>query len=141
MTNSSFGAFLLRSTLGTVLVAHGLMKVLVFTIPGTVGYFESIGFPGYFAYLTILGELGLGSALLLGLYTRLSALLSLPILLGATSVHYANGWVFSNTGGGWEFPAVLVALAVIVAVQGTGSFALIRRLPIVDRFIPAVLKV
>ncbi len=141
MTNTPLGASLLRVTLGTILLSHGLMKVFVFTVPGTVGYFESIGFPGYVAYLTILGEVGLGSALLLGLYTRLSALLSLPILIGATTVHAGNGWVFRNTGGGWEFPLLLVVLAGVVALQGTGSFALVRQLPVIDRLIPAVLKV
>ena len=48
--NTAFAAFLLRISLGVMFVAHGLMKVLVFTVPGTVQYFESIGYPGYFAF-------------------------------------------------------------------------------------------
>ena len=40
---------LLRLSLGVVFLAHGLLKVFVFTIPGTVGYFESIGYPGFLA--------------------------------------------------------------------------------------------
>jgi putative oxidoreductase len=135
----NYGALTARLTFGTILLAHGLLKVLVFTVPGTVGYFESLGLPSIAAYMTIFGELAAGTAILLGLYTPLAALLSLPILIGAVVVHAANGWVFSNQGGGWEHPLLLVVLAMMVAIQGTGSFA-IRKLPIVDGFIPTALK-
>ena len=76
---------------------------------------------------------------MLGLYTRLASLLSIPILVGAVWAHAGNGWVFSSQGGGWEFPLVLVMLAVAVALQGSGSFAL-RKLPVIDPFIPEPLK-
>ena len=55
--NHKHGAFLLRVALGTVLLEHGLLKVVVFTVPGTVGFFESIGLPASVAYLTIFAEL------------------------------------------------------------------------------------
>ncbi len=129
----------LRLTLGAILLAHGLLKVFVFTLPGTVAFFAGIGLPPLAAYLTIFGELAGGAALLLGLYSRLAALLSLPILLGATWAHAGNGWVFNNAGGGWEYPLLLAVLAVIVAAQGGGSLAL-RRLPGVDNLIPAALR-
>lgn len=102
-------------------------------------FFESLGLPAIVAYLTIFGEVAGGLALLIGVYARLTALLSLPILLGATWAHIGNGWVFSNEGGGWEFPALLVVLALVVALQGTGSFA-VRKLPVIDQFIPEALK-
>jgi len=137
--NQELAALLTRVSLGTVLLAHGLLKIFVFTLPGTVGFFESLGLPPIAAYLTIFGEVAAGTAIILGLYTRLAALLSLPILLGATWVHLGNGWVFSNQGGGWEFPAMLVVLTVTVALQGSGSFA-IRKLPVLDGFIPKALK-
>jgi len=119
-----YGAFILRTALGIILLSHGLLKIFVFTVPGTVGYFGSIGLPAIAAYLTIIGEILGGAALLMGVYTRLAALLSMPILLGATWVHIDNGWVFSSEGGGWEFPALLVVIAGVVALQGSGSFAL-----------------
>jgi len=55
--NPQLGAMLLRVALGVILLAHGLLKVFVFTIPGTVGFFESLGLPAVVAYLTIFGEL------------------------------------------------------------------------------------
>jgi len=136
---NNHGAFLTRLTLGVILLAHGALKLFVFTVPGTVAYFGNLGLPAIVAHLTIFGELFGGAALILGIYPRLVALLSLPILAGATWAHSANGWVFSSPEGGWEFPATLVVLAVIVIIQGAGSFA-IRRLPLVDRFIPEALK-
>lgn len=133
------GAFLTRFVLGSILLAHGALKVFVFTVPGTVSFFESLGLPAIVAYLTIFGEIVGGTALLLGIYPRLVALFSLPVLMGATWAHLGNGWVFSNEGGGWEFPALLVVLAVVVAIQGAGSFA-IKQIPSVDWLIPAALK-
>ncbi len=139
-STNNHGAFVLRVALGTILLSHGLLKLLVFTVAGTVGFFESLGLPAIAAYLTIFGEVAGGAALLLGVYSRLTALLTLPILLGATWVHIGNGWVFNSQGGGWEFPALLVVLAAVVAIQGAGSFAL-RKLPVIDGFIPELLKV
>lgn len=44
---SDYAALILRLASGALFLAHGLMKVMVFTIPGTVGYFESLGLPGF----------------------------------------------------------------------------------------------
>ncbi len=125
--NSAHAAFLLRAALGVMFLAHGLTKVLVFTIPGTVGFFNSIGYPGWLAYLVILGEVGGGLLLVLGVYTRWVALANIVILLGTLPVHWANGWMFANTNGGWEYPVFLIVVSVSVALLGDGKFAL--RLP------------
>ena len=137
--NLNYGATITRLSLGVILLAHGLLKIFVFTIPGTVGFFESLGLPATVAYLTIFGEIAGGAALIIGIYTRLTALLSVPILLGATWAHAGNGWVFSNQGGGWGFPALLVVMAIAVAVQGSGSFA-VKTIPVIDKFSPTILK-
>ncbi|QFT83512.1 DoxX [Halomonas sp. THAF12] len=118
---------LLRLSLGVMTLAHGLLKVFVFTLPGTVGYFESLGLPGEFAYLTILAEVGGGLALLLGVYTRWIALAMIPTLLGATWVHAGNGWVFSNEGGGWEFPLFWAIALLVQAGLGGGRLVISRR--------------
>lgn len=139
MNHTLLGATLLRISLGTILLAHGLLKLLVFGVDGTTAYFASLGLPAIAAILTIVGEIGLGATLIVGLYTRLSALLSLPILLGATWVHISNGWVFSNQGGGWEFPLLLVVLAIVVALQGAGRFA-VGSFALLDGVVPKALQ-
>ncbi|MDX2201888.1 MAG: DoxX family protein [Hyphomicrobiaceae bacterium] len=122
-----YAALLLRLGLGTLFLAHGLLlKVMTFGIAGTVGYFQSIGYPGAFAYLVILGEIGGGLALILGAHTRLIAILLLPIMIGATLQHLPNGWLFSAKGGGWEFPAFWTILLVVQALLGDGAHALGR---------------
>jgi putative oxidoreductase len=108
-------------------LAHGLMKVFLFTVPGTVGYFESLGLPGVLAYLTILAEVGGGMALILGLFTRWVSLALVPVLLGAAWVHLGNGWVFSSEGGGWEFPVFWAIALLVQAGLGSGSLTLNRR--------------
>lgn len=139
-TNTNVGATLARLSLGTILLAHGLLKLFVFTLPGTVAFFGSLGLPAIAAYLTVFAEVVGGVAIIAGLYTRLAAILSLPVLIGSFWAHAGNGWLFSNEGGGWEFPALLVALAVVVAIQGGGAFAL-RKLPVIDDLLPQALKV
>ena len=122
--NSDYAALALRVTSGALFVAHGLMKVFIFTIPGTVAFFESLGLPGVLAYLTIAAEIVGGAALILGVGTRAASLLLIPVLLGATWVHSGNGWVFSAQGGGWEYPLYLIILSVTQALLGDGAYAL-----------------
>lgn len=122
-----YAALVLRLALGVMFIAHGLLKVVVFTIPGTVQFFESVGFPGALAYVTIAVELGAGVLLLLGVGTRWVALATVPLLLGAASVHLANGWVFSAQGGGWEYPAFLTVAVVVQFLLGDGAYALSAR--------------
>lgn len=120
----AYGALLLRLSLGIMFIAHGLLKVLVFTMPGTVGFFESVGFPGFMAYLVVLAELGGGVALIAGVMVRWVSLALVPVLLGAAWVHLPNGWVFSADGGGWEYPVFLVAATLVQALLGAGACAL-----------------
>ena len=61
-----------------------------------------------------------GISLIFAIQTRLAALFSVPVLLGATFFHLDNGWLFSADGGGWEFPASLTIIAIAVALMGPG---------------------
>ena len=123
-SNADYAATVLRVSSGVLFLAHGLLKVNVFTVAGTVGYFESLGLPGLLAYLTIFAELAGGVALILGVATRLTALALIPVLLGATWVHSGNGWLFSAEGGGWEFPLYWAVVLGATALLGSGAFAL-----------------
>lgn len=124
MSDRDYGALILRLALGTMFVAHALLKYFVFTLPGTVAFFESLGLPGFFAHLTILAELVGGVLLILGIYARAVALVLVPVLLGATWAHIGNGWLFTNPKGGWEYPAFLTVAALVQALIGDGAFAL-----------------
>ena len=116
------GAALLRVSLGVMLLAHSAyLKIFVFGIAGTVGFFESLGLPAFSAYLTIATEILAGIALIVGYQVRLAALAVIPVLLGATWTHWGNGWLFTNENGGWEYPLFLVAAAVVQVLIGGGA--------------------
>jgi putative oxidoreductase len=116
-------ALLLRLGLGTMFIAHGLLKVLVFTLPGTVGFFEQVGFPGWLAYIVTFAEIGGGILLIAGIRVTAVSLALLPVLLGAVYVHSGAGWVFSNPNGGWEYPAFLALASIVQALLGPGKFS------------------
>ena len=120
-----YGALLLRVALGVMFLAHGAyLKLVVFTLPGTVKFYESIGLPGIGAHATIAVEVIGGLMLIAGFHTRIAAIATLPVLLGATWVHAGNGWLFTNTGGGWEYPVFLAVAVVVQALLGDGAYAL-----------------
>jgi putative oxidoreductase len=105
-------------------IAHALLKYAVFTLPGTVQFFQSLGLPGPLAYVVFWAELIGGALILAGIGTRWVAAALVPILLGSLWAHAGNGWVFSAQGGGWEYPAFLAATAIAQALLGDGKFAL-----------------
>nr|WP_298725497.1 DoxX family protein [uncultured Steroidobacter sp.] len=112
------GNALLRISLGLMFIAHGLiLKFFMFTLAGTAQYFASIGLPGPLAYVVFALETVGGVLLLINYRTRWVALGLIPVLLGALWVHVGNGWVFSNAGGGWEYPVFLIVISAVVALQ------------------------
>jgi putative oxidoreductase len=118
------GALVLRLALGTMFIAHAALKIFVFTVPGTVQFFASLGLPAALAYLTIFAELVGGALILAGFHGRWVSAALIPILLGATWAHAGNGWVFNAPHGGWEYPAFLAAAALAQALLGDGAYAL-----------------
>ena len=119
-----YAAFVLRVALGLMFIAHGLLKVFVFTLPGTVAFFESVGLPGFLAYVTAFAEVVGGLALIGGFQVRWIAAALIPVLLGATVVHSGNGWLFTSANGGWEYPAFLSVAALVQVLLGAGAFAI-----------------
>ncbi len=124
-TTSPYAALILRLSLGGMFLAHAGLKYFVFTLAGAAGYFGSLGLPPALAYVTFCFELIVGLSLVTGTRTRLAALVGIPILAGTiVFVHGSNGWVFSNPGGGWEYPAFLIAASLAQTLLGDGAFAL-----------------
>lgn len=125
--NPDVGTLIHRLALGSVLLAHSVyLKMMVFTLPGTAQFFDSIGLPGFLAYAVFTIEAVAGIALILGIKTRVFSALVIPVLLGATWAHSSSGWLFSNAGGGWEYPLLLVVMAFTQIALGDGKYSLTR---------------
>ena len=125
VANADLAATILRVALGILFIAHGWLKLVIFTPAGTAAFFESLGFPGALAYLVMAAELAGGVALILGVWTRWVSLALVPVLLGSIyAPHGAAGFFFSNEGGGWEYPAFWAITLVVQALLGDGAYAL-----------------
>ena len=123
---AAWGATLLRVSLGVMFLAHSVvLKLLTYGLASTAAFFQGVGLPGWLAYVTFTCEAAGGVLLVLGVQARWVALALSPFLLGALfAVHLPNGWVFTSTGGGWEYPAYLFVLCLAQALVGDGALAL-----------------
>lgn len=125
---SDIAALLLRLSSGGLFLAHGLIKLFIFTPAGTAGYFQSIGLPGVLGYMTMIVEILGGIALMIGFKTRPVALLLAAVLVGAAIFgHGGNGFTFSNAGGGWEYPVYWAITMIAVFFLGGGKWAVSAR--------------
>jgi putative oxidoreductase len=125
-TSTNLGVALLRISLGVIWIAHALLKLFVFTLPGTAQFFASVGYPGFLAYPVFAIEVLGGVALVLGVYARQVSLALVPVMAAAAWVHVPNGWVFTSTGGGWEYPAFLIVASLALWLLGDGAAAIKR---------------
>ena len=120
-----YAALLLRVTLGGLFLTHLALKLFVFTPAGTAAFFGKVGLPPALAYVVMTAEVLGGVALILGIWTRVAAILLTPILLGAIfAVHGAAGFFFNNANGGWEYPAFWIVALIVQALLGDGAYAL-----------------
>ncbi|SEE75373.1 putative oxidoreductase [Rhizobiales bacterium GAS188] len=120
-----YAALALRLTLGAMFLAHAGLKLFVFTPAGTAQFFGKLGLPSALAYLTIAAEILGALCLILGYFTRWASLVLVAVLIGAiVTVHAANGFFFTNAGGGWEYPAFWAVALLVQALLGDGAYAL-----------------
>ncbi|QGQ99033.1 DoxX family protein [Paenibacillus psychroresistens] len=125
----ALGLLLIRVVVGVLFIGHGSQKLFGwfggYGPKGTGGWMESIGIkPGVLmAVFAGLLELVGGTLLTVGLFTPLAGILIALAMLGAIiKVHYKNGvW---NTANGYEYTLVLFAVAIGIALIGSGDYSL-----------------
>jgi len=120
---------ILRVVTGFLFAAHGWQKFNEFTIAGTQAAFTQMGVPaaGVIAPVVATLELAGGVALILGLLTRVFAVLLAADMLGALFLVHASAGIFVGTGG-YELVLILAAAALAVALVGAGRLSVDRAL-------------
>jgi putative oxidoreductase len=112
---------------------HGMQKLFGwfggFGFTNTMTYFtQTAGLPWIIAFLIIMGE-SLGSlGLIVGFFTRLSALGLIFIMVGAiTTVHIPNGffmnWFGKNAGEGFEYHLLVIGMSIPLLISGGGKYS------------------
>jgi putative oxidoreductase len=130
----SLGTLIVRVAIGLTMAAHGYGKFFKGgRIPGTAGWFDSMGMrPGKFhAVLAASTEVGAGLLLALGLLTPFAGLafVALMIVAGYT-VHRSSG--FFIVSGGWEYNFILAVVAIGIATAGPGEYSLDHELELIE---------
>jgi putative oxidoreductase len=132
-TNDKFSYWVPRVILGFVMFPHGVQKLFGwfggFGFTNTMTYFtQTAGLPWIIAFLIIMGE-SLGSlGLIVGFFTRLSALGLIFIMVGAiTTVHIPNGffmnWFGKNAGEGFEYHLLVIGMSIPLLISGGGKYS------------------
>ncbi len=116
--------FILRVVIGIVFLIHGGQKLFVFGFGNVIGFFGKMGIPlpAVSAVVVTIVEFFGGLALVLGVVTRLAALLIACDMLGAIFlVHLKNGFFAPQ---GFEYPLTILAAAVCLALAGAGAYSI-----------------
>ena len=133
-TNDKFSYWIPRVILGCVMLPHGAQKLFGwfggFGFTNTMTYFtQTTGLPWIIAFLIVMGE-SLGSlGLILGFFTRLSALGLICIMVGAIiTVHIPNGffmnWFSKQAGEGFEYHLLVIGMSIPLLISGGGKYSL-----------------
>jgi len=116
------GLLALRLVLGAIMIDHGYGKVFHGGLAQHVLHVQSLGLPGWLAYLSAGAEFVGGMLLVAGLFTRCaSAAILIDMLVAIWKVHWKNG-IFGK--GGYEFPLTLATIALALIFSGAGPIAL-----------------
>jgi putative oxidoreductase len=123
---ASYGLFVLRVAIGIDWIVHAFLK----TWRGMHTHEALLaknGITPLLAWPTFSLEVIGGVAILLGWYTRQWAAVLLIFLAVVVWIKWPVGWLYSNSGGGWEYPLFWLMAQITLVLAGGGAFALQKR--------------
>ncbi len=123
--------FLLRISLASVFIYHGILKFM-----NLDGFAQMLPISYTLVVLVALAETGGGLLVLLGglrddamadMATRVGAALNIPVLIGAIALVHWGQWNFvpseTHPMGGFEFQAVLILVSLYLVITGNQGFS------------------
>lgn len=123
------GLLIARLIVGLGFMVHGAQKLFgLFGGHGPKGtgqFFEGVGFrPGViFAVSAGLAEFGGGLLTVLGFLGVVGpALIIMVMLVAIFTIHIKNGFLATNNG--WELPGAYIAIALVFAMIGFGTYSI-----------------
>lgn len=115
---------LLRLGLGIIFMYHGFPKLFTHTHEA-LREFPQMGFPSYFVYIAGIVEFFGGCLLILGLFTRIAALLLAgEMAIALLKVHLPHGGLMAVSN--YQFPLALAVAAFTLVAVGPGGVSLDR---------------
>lgn len=121
------GKLVLRLALGILILLHGIDKIL-----GGIGGIESMvvdaGLPAFLAWGVYIGEVLAPVLVILGLYSRIGALLIAINMVFAIALAHAHELTDLTAHGGWalELQGMFLFAAVALALTGPGRYSVNR---------------
>jgi len=127
VASADAGKLLLRLSVGILVLLHGIAKVTG-GADGVVGMVEKAGLPGSFGYAVYIGEVIAPLAMILGVWTRLAALIVALNMVVAILLAHSGEILTLTRSGGWalELQGMFLLNALAVALIGPGRYALTR---------------
>ena len=118
-------ALLLRLCLGALILLHGIAKIGAG--PGMIlDLVTKNGLPPVFGYFVYVGEVVAPILLIVGLWTRLAALVvAINMVVAIALVHTGQLFLLAKNGGyALELQTIYLVTAVAIALLGAGRFSL-----------------
>jgi putative oxidoreductase len=118
---------LIRFATGTILVPHGVQKILNTPIAKFAPNIAAKGlpFPEVLAYLTYFAESVAAVCLAIGLFTRIAAaVIGIEMLVIVVLLHWQFGYFWTNRG--YEYALLWLALCIAIFFKGGGRYSLDR---------------
>ena len=130
--SSDLSYLVVRVTAGGMLLVHGITKLTTSTIAAfAAGSMARRGIepaiPAAYAvwFLETVGAI----CIILGLFTRVfAAAIGIEFLVITFYAHFGNGFGWTSSRGGWEYPLFWGLIWVAIGLRGGGPYSLDRKL-------------
>jgi putative oxidoreductase len=117
MTKVTIVSTMMRVVLGILFLAHGISKFQM-GLSNVEAWFDSMGVPGFMAYVVAVLELVGGVLLIVGLFTRYVSALFIVMLLGAiVTMKLSAGLLGNSQMAGYELDLSFMLVAMYLSIS------------------------